>query len=61
MEVGKLIGQLGYINGLINAHFIDNSTVNANGSLVSTLLDNVFGETRSENGATNTDYRYTGQ
>src|SRR5574340_1504510 len=41
--------------------FFHNGTVDANGSPVSTLLYTAFGETRLANGATNTDYRYTGQ
>src|SRR5574340_1798073 len=47
-----------YVENLLGS---TSGTVDANGSPVSTLLYTAFGETRLANGATNTDYRYTGQ
>lgn len=40
--------------------FFHNGTLDANGSPVSRLRYTAFGETRYVNGATPTDYRYTG-
>ena len=55
------VNENGILSWILTDHLGSTSgTVDANGSPVSTLLYTAFGETRLENGATNTDYRYTG-